>query len=414
MTKFVILALLGAVGSAPLLAQRSWVVDATGKGDFTTVVAAVKAAKSRDRILIRPMKTGEYAGVQIGKSLALIGQGTVRIHHVEVSGLAAADVVHLKNLSINPSPLSYQFVPASLLAKSNKGSIHAEDLILGASRSSCMEIRSCRLITFRNCSASQSYYWDGKTYRGWALAAIVVDASVVHFAAVKASGPGASFNYVTAIKSKSALVASRSRITIQEGVYSGGSGVSFSYYGNRFYLAGSPAIALTASDLILEDAGACSISSGSELNPKASVSAIQADAKSTVVVDPRVKLTSSRTKVNVVGVTALSRAMPGLSSGSVRRGGSLALTQHGAPGSLGVLILGAPMPGASTPIGDLWMQMSSLQVFVAAILDKSGRHAHTIGVPAQGLPFSLTLSIQSLEVQGSKLLLSAPAIVLVD
>jgi F-box protein 11 len=63
------------------------VVDAWGNGDFTTVKAAVKAARSGDRILVRP---GQYdGGLVIEKPLEILGDGSVDEIVISACGASA-------------------------------------------------------------------------------------------------------------------------------------------------------------------------------------------------------------------------------------------------------------------------------------------------------------------------------------
>jgi parallel beta-helix repeat protein len=62
-------------GQTTVEAPRTYVVDRHGRGDFTTVTAAIRAARPGDRILVRP---GLYEeGLVVDKSLDISGEGPV-------------------------------------------------------------------------------------------------------------------------------------------------------------------------------------------------------------------------------------------------------------------------------------------------------------------------------------------------
>lgn len=77
---------------APLAAQRSWIVDAYGRGDFRDLPQAVAAASPRDTLLVRP---GDYSAFTAPKALRIVGVGAspaeVRIR-AAASGSTVIDI----------------------------------------------------------------------------------------------------------------------------------------------------------------------------------------------------------------------------------------------------------------------------------------------------------------------------------
>jgi hypothetical protein len=82
-------------------APKTWVVDASGGGDYNTIRKAVQIAKSRDRIVVRP---GIYSRqLTINKPLELVGEGDRDVIVVE-----ASDEVFLPNFV--PSFFQYSVI----------------------------------------------------------------------------------------------------------------------------------------------------------------------------------------------------------------------------------------------------------------------------------------------------------------
>ncbi|MHC5065123.1 MAG: hypothetical protein ACYTG5_14245, partial [Planctomycetota bacterium] len=66
-----VVVLAALILSASLPAQRAWIVDPGGEGDFTDVQAAIDAASSGDIIRIG---YGRYPAVSIDKGLRLLAE----------------------------------------------------------------------------------------------------------------------------------------------------------------------------------------------------------------------------------------------------------------------------------------------------------------------------------------------------
>ena len=88
--------LLGLAGSA--VAQRTWIVDQFGTGDFLDVPPAVAAASPGDSILVRGVGPYDFS-VTIDKALALMGQVHARFARgtLVIRNLPAGHTVTVKN-----------------------------------------------------------------------------------------------------------------------------------------------------------------------------------------------------------------------------------------------------------------------------------------------------------------------------
>jgi parallel beta-helix repeat protein len=77
---------------------KTWVVDATGRGDSTTLSGAVGLAEAGDEIIIKP---GDYVGATIDRPLSIRGQGDVRVRGLEDNALRVlAPGCKISNLSL--------------------------------------------------------------------------------------------------------------------------------------------------------------------------------------------------------------------------------------------------------------------------------------------------------------------------
>lgn len=88
---------MGLIGLVAVASAATWVVDAGGAGDFTSVQAAIDAAAAGDRIEVRAGTYPEWSGyeglygapLRIGKSLEIAGEGVDRVRIVPAVGAAA-------------------------------------------------------------------------------------------------------------------------------------------------------------------------------------------------------------------------------------------------------------------------------------------------------------------------------------
>ena len=115
LSRFLVSLLLLCPLGASLSAQRTWIVDTRGGGDFKKVQAAFDAANDGDTVLIRP---GHYVGASTKKGLKVFGVGVPGIDDLTVSDLRASTSFAMKSI----------FVAGVLSLSNNKGRIHLEDV----------------------------------------------------------------------------------------------------------------------------------------------------------------------------------------------------------------------------------------------------------------------------------------------
>lgn len=132
MTHAARLAAILLCGWVPLLAQQTWIVDASsGVGaNFTDLPAAVTAAQNGDSIVVR---AGDYTGVRVSKPLAILGEPGARIlwggatyAGLIVTGISAGQTFAASGLDIQlVNPLD-----GSLAANACAGTVLFERLVV--------------------------------------------------------------------------------------------------------------------------------------------------------------------------------------------------------------------------------------------------------------------------------------------
>jgi len=91
-----------ALLAAPALAQNTWVVDASGSGDFTSIAAAASAAVDGEVLLVRPGNYYSDVVVIDAKELTIVKDGAGLVtsaQSLQVRNLPAGKEVHLSGLS---------------------------------------------------------------------------------------------------------------------------------------------------------------------------------------------------------------------------------------------------------------------------------------------------------------------------
>lgn len=376
-----------------LTAQKTWIVDYTGKGDHKTIQAAVDAAKDGDQILIR---AGSYKATMVtSKALTMRGLGKPRIAGLLVRSLASSQQFTLRDIECG-----------RLLLSSNLGTVHCENAT--AMSYSLIYIIDCAFVSLLDCPASLP-----KRYQQIPNPPITIVRSSVAVTRCDCRGENGIALYKSYGRAAPALHVTDSHVRISGGSFQGGSGSP--YYPNRFG-NGAPGIELRGvCDITIDDAGGTSVTAGSPSSSNLSMTAITArSAKSTLTIDPKVKLISQGTANKVSGVKPNIKTLTGLLAKGALLGGKVQTSRHGQAGSASILLLGAPGSRLPTSFGEVWFQLGGFLALDPAVLPTNGIRQLPIAVPNQGIPHGLALCLQGLEWTGKELLLSPPTVVLVN
>lgn len=121
--------LLLALVATPLVAQRTWIVDAANAPgtDFLDLPPAVAAAQAGDRIL---MRAGMYQGATIRHALRIVGEPGARLGFVDqlvVEQLPAVETVEVTGLGFE------NLFGPGLMVRDNLGVVTMHDIQIGSS-----------------------------------------------------------------------------------------------------------------------------------------------------------------------------------------------------------------------------------------------------------------------------------------
>lgn len=170
-TPLATLALLAAL-TLPASAGTTWIVDAAGGGDFTTIGAGVAAASAGDVLLVLP---GSYPAFTLDKSLSVVGQDGAQPTVSGQTVVTASAGATLANLSLQ-----------RLLASGCVGKLllDAVDVIDGSgSHCTTVELIGCKDVAWQDSTIA------GKDGDVWCEApGIIVDGSRVELTDCAVSG----------------------------------------------------------------------------------------------------------------------------------------------------------------------------------------------------------------------------------
>lgn len=94
---------------APLAAQATLTVDATGSGGaFTTVQAAISVASPGDRIVV--LGGGPYPGFVVDRAIEVAGAGGTRVTSIEVTSVPAGQTVRVAGFAVEQTTNGTVFV----------------------------------------------------------------------------------------------------------------------------------------------------------------------------------------------------------------------------------------------------------------------------------------------------------------
>lgn len=347
---FLFLVLFAGPLAATAVAQKTWIVDANGGGQFLAIQPAIDAAQPGDVVLVR---AGTYDSFIVGKGIAVVGgpgvaltpssrtSGSVSVHAVPAGQRAAIREIGMSGATVSVDGCG--------------GHVHLEGISISFGFSS-LAIRNSAAVSLRNISLGTTARFDGSTVAvsHCALMSLTIGSSSVTFAD---STCGAAIGAPITMESGQLTVAGdRATIIHAQGPW--------------------PAHAISANN-------------------------------GTVVVDPQVQLIPTTGRTAIGGnANVVTRTVPSLRVSLSQV--SLATTLR-APGALhGLTMVGIPLDRPVTyPFGDLWLGAHLL--IDAGAFPPSGTRSTTLNFAP--IPPGFTAVVQGLVAEPGGVRLSTPVVV---
>ena len=368
--------LLGLAGSAA--AQRTWIVDQFGTGDFLDVPPAVAAAAPGDSILVRGVGPYDFS-VTIDKALALMGQvhGRFARGTLVIRGLPAGHTVTVKNfghfdgdaLRCEVRDCAGHVVLRRVTLDGRDGTGSRAGLSVVGSRAVAVDDvfvqgNPAGLVRASNLVGQGTFTAHAATLAGGApLHGLDIEASSVALTASCRGGDGSM---------------SQPR---------GGDGLRA--IGSRLRLTG------------------CAATAGQSHTGPAAYALFVGAGDVELNADPA--LTNHFAGlVETSTSTVHHRAFPIVGTGGWTQFNPLVVATQGLPGSLVGVFAGIPTAPFAIPEGDLWLLPAPLVVVHVGAIPTGGLLRLTLPLPTN-LPWGLTFGLQAAAVTLHGFVLSPPA-----
>lgn len=365
------------------IAQKTWVVDAGGHGDFTTVQAAFDKALPRDIIFV---ESGSYVGATCKKGVRLLGRSSPQIQSLTVRDLPAGSEFTAKGV----------IVTGQFTLSQNKGRVHLESVeqrpLPLPPYGRGLIIDTCALVSIARCRFGPASF------------AITIASSTVYLTETTAYGSPAT-TFVSAQAATPALTCAAGQVVVAGGTFNGGSG---SYDFQRGPTAPAPAIQLASGgDLTVAGDATTRVIAGS--TPQ--YNTLSAPAIRTLSGRLRIgkDVTLQGTRAGGVGgsVTPTFLVIPTLGGQGAGPGGKVTVDAFGPAGSTSMLYVGVPSGPTPFLFGDIWLD---LRIFVLVGSNKipSTRHLVSSFPVPMSVRRGTTVAFQALNVDGQTARLSTP------
>ena len=383
-----------ALCAAGASAQKTWIVDGTGGGDFKIPQQAVDAAKDGDAIVIR---AGVYASFTVSKkSLCIRGENRPQVFIVWIDKVPTGGRLTLKGIEANGVDI-----------KTCPGAVHCEDLRLASPIWPFLSVEDCAQVSVTDTTCVKI---TGSSYT--LTPPIQLKRSTVQLTQCSATGRNAEPYQMLVIPAQCALRAESSTVRITGGTYKGGDGKTIS---STNHASAAAIETVGATDLLIDDAGPTQLTAG--VPPAASMTQTAIVATSTtgasIRIDTATQVTSQGTTQWVSGLVPQILRITGCLAQGAMPGGQVQTARHGLFGNASLLLLGAPRVALPTPWGECWIQLTTLLAVDPVVLPPGGVRTLALPVPATGIPQGLPLTFQGLEFDGKTVLLSPPTTVIV-
>jgi hypothetical protein len=386
--------LLATLTAAPLAAQRTWVVDAAGGGDFRTVSAAFAAAASGDTVVVRRGNYPEDA--RTTKGLTVLGEGDPVLDGFGVYNLPASQTFVASGLTVHASRGLGVYVESCL------GHVHL-DRIVGdltaqwLASPPALVIRSSALV-----SVARS------RFAGYAGASVAT--STVYFTETDLLGSEGHVSHALNRPAQPGLSAG-GVVVLAGGTCVGGKGTIQITTPNPpapgIHVRSNGELFVTGSQHTMIAAGG--VQSGNTLSAPAIE--VAQWVRAFVAIDPRVQLRATNTTQLVKGVNPLFVTQPALVAAGAAPGNAVRTELFAPPGWVFGLFIGLPGHRRPlVPLGDLWLAPPILLLEVGTVAS-TGNHVVQVPLPSS-VPRGTPVALQSLTLSsGLVFQLSTPVTV---
>lgn len=399
-----ILLILALAGPAP--AQRTWIVDAKGGGDFTDIQPAFDRASAGDTILVR---AGSYEPARTSKGLRVLGETGAFIAKyppqpdlLVVHDLRADETFVMKGLlleTINAGSRS------AMKLVGNKGRVHLEGLTLRgipySNRGSpALSIESCAQVSLIGSNLV------GEPALGVAGSTLSITNSVLQ-------GQNAhELRGMYSWRSYYAIVASSARVGVTGSIVRGGSGttrISGSW-------EASPAALFTSCRTTLRGDASALFAAGTPPPNGAATPAIVGTG-GTLLVDPSVPIVPAGNAPPIRGNVGITRRrLPALRITGGSDAGAWTTDLYAQAGHGQVLFVSAPAHFVELSLGVLWLDLRFLVPLDAGIVGGRQHVIRRIPIPPDPRLRGATVAFQVLSgtIPTPVLELSNPVIPILD
>jgi len=388
------LTLATVVIAGALSAQRTWIVDPSGKGDFRKIQGAVDAAKHGDTVVVRAADYQEVPSVS--KGLYLFAEGKVTVSGMQITNLAADKTTVVKGFTSS-------LFGTGIVLRNNRGLVHLVDIDASTTYLSwvpqpALLIDSCDLVTVTGGR------FDG--FRG----ALVLK-SVAYFTNATLVGTQGYCSFALCVQAAPALSAQEGRVVISGGSCTGGYGAITVMVPTQ----PAPGIKARLSDIVLTGDPGTHVAAGGVAPGNTNSTPAITLSSSRLTIDPVVAVVPTNTTTKISGGTVTTRAVPALLS-STLSGRRVQLDLFTKPGAVAGLLVGLPArPLPVVPLGVLWVDPNQPWLLLdVGSVDAAGKRTTVVPFPAylrRGQP----VAFQSLTLApGSGLELSTPTSTVID
>ncbi len=358
--------------SIALPAQRTWIVDPGGKGDYKRISDAVTAAKNGDRILVRPGKYAERPTIL--KSLTLLGTKAT-VDGFLVRGLTKRQPVVLSGFAVSTGK--------SFSLENSRGHValsgcSAKSFPFEPTRSVALIINNCHHVTVHSCS----FVGTGVRITG----------SEVSIAQSTISGVEGAWTFLGVRNAEPGIRVTASHVVLGNTTVTGGGT-------GAFFKDPEPEVAIQSQRSVVIVGAPSSLLAG-RFARRGEAPAVRADAATKLFLDPTVLVQASDKSIRaIVGTKPISLVIPALATVITRKANRdfvLATTVSARANWVSGLLIGLPGPRrAISRIGDLWFDpQQPVLLLDVGPLAKDGRRAITVPLPAS-LPDGTRLTLQS-------------------